>query len=174
MGAVNYGTSDYITMGIEPMSAYDLEHDEELMDEIRAQVDEYGGTIEDAIYDYINDCAEDDFNNIQAELDNHDFWYFHIVIKRGYYEGFYLDIENNFPVAFNDWRDRAEAQKEITEIKQFLIDCAGLGLREVWPGWCTKYQDYSHTIEAIKKAVREMRDEVKTTPTWRQYERDAA
>ena len=33
MGAVNYFTSDYITMGLVPYSAYDLEQDAEFMHE---------------------------------------------------------------------------------------------------------------------------------------------
>ena len=44
MGAVNYFTSDYITMGIEPYSAYDLENDPDFMDALRDEVNEYGGT----------------------------------------------------------------------------------------------------------------------------------
>lgn len=171
MGTINYGTSDYITLGIEPLTEWDLEHDNGFMDEIRAEVEEYGGTIEDAIRDYIEGCNEDDYTNIQEELAKHSFYYFHITIKSGYYDGFYLDIESNNGIAFDSWQDKREAQKEITEIKQFLIACAGMGLREVWPGWCTKYNNYSHTINAINEAVKEMRAEVRTTPTWIQYER---
>ena len=48
MGAVNYFTSDYITMGIESYSAYDLENDPDFMDALRDEVNEYGGTIDEA------------------------------------------------------------------------------------------------------------------------------
>lgn len=44
MGAVNYKTSGIITLGIEPYDRYDLEHDDEFMRVVRAEVDEYGGT----------------------------------------------------------------------------------------------------------------------------------
>ena len=57
------------------------------------------------------------------------------------------------------------------EIKQFLIDCAGLGLVQCSPGWCTGYNDYNGTIKAIKAAIKEMRDELRTIPTWAQYNR---
>ena len=173
MGTVNYGTSDYITLGIEPLSSYDLEHDAAFMEEIEQEIAEYGGTVDEAINDYINGCMDADFSNIRNELDKHTFHYFHIVIKSGYYEGFYLDIENNFGIALNDWTDRREAQKEITEIKGFLHDCADLGLCEVWPGWCTTYNDRETTHKAIDAAVKAMREDVRTTPTWRQYEREA-
>lgn len=173
MGAINYFTSDYITMGVKPYDYTDLTNDEEFMEEIKNMVDEYGGTIEDAINSYISDCYEADYTNIEFELKKHNFYYFHIVIKPGYYEGFTIDIESNFPIAFDGWEDKREAQKEITEIKQFLIDCAGDGLVECFPGWCTGYSNYDSTIKAINEAIKEMREEVKATPTWLQYNRAA-
>lgn len=155
MGAINYYTSDYITMGLRP---YDIEDftDENGID-----------------YDEIQFCYDCDYENIETELNKHDFYYFHVTIKPGYYEGFTLDIENNFPVALDSWEDRNAANKEITEIKQFLIDCAGLGLVQCFPGWCTGYNDYNGTIRAIKNAIKEIRQEIKSVPTWAQYNKGA-
>ena len=170
MGAINYFTSDYITMGLKPYDASDFENDHDFMEELQNDVDEYGGTIEEALNNYISAWYEDDFANIEAELEKHRFYYYHITIKPGYYEVFTLDIENNFPIAFDGWEDRREANKEITKIKQILIDCAGLGLVACYPGWCTRYEDYAGTIKAISAAIKEMREEVKAVPTWRQYE----
>lgn len=174
MGAVNYFTSDYITIGLRPYDSWELEKDSDFMEEIRRECEECGGTIENIINDYIELCYESDYENIKTELQKHDFYYYHVAIKPGYYEGFTLDIENNFPVALDSWEDRKAANKEITEIKQFLIVCAGLGLVQCSPGWCTGYNDYNGTIEAIKTAIKEMRNELKTVPTWAQYERSIA
>lgn len=174
MGAINYFTSDYITMGLRPYDSGELEKDSEFMEEIYRECEEYGGTIENAIADYIQDCYSCDYENIKTELEKHNFYYYHIAIKPGYYEGFTLDIENNFPVALDSWEDRKAASKEITEIKQFLIACTGLGLVQCSPGWCTGYNDYNGTIKAIKNAIKEMRNELKTIPTWAQYERGIA
>lgn len=174
MGAVNYFTSDYITLGLRPYDSSDFENDADFMKELQAEVDEYGGTVESALQDYINTCYEEDYSNIETELAKHGFYYFHITIKNGYYEGFTLDIENNFPVAFDFWQEKRDAQKEITEIKQFLIACAGLGLVKCSPGWCTGYADYKETVKAIGAAIKEMREEVKATPTWLQYCREGA
>ena len=174
MGTVNYKTSDYITLGIEPLSAYDLERDPDFMEEITECAEAWNMDIDDAIYAYISDTAEEDQANIAAELDKHSFYYYHIKIEPGYYEGFSLDIESNFPIAFDNWQEKREAQKEITEIKQFMLNCVDLGLCEVWPGWCTKYQDRETTIKAIHAAVRQMREEARHTPTWTQYEREEA
>ena len=169
MGTFNYFTSDYITMGLKPYYASDLENDHDFMEELQKEVDEYGGTIEEALNNYISACYESDCENIECELNKYNFQYYHITIKPGYYEGFTLDIENNFPIAFDGWEDRREANKEITKIKQLLIDCAGLGLVACYPGWCTGYADYTGTIKAISAAIKEMREEVKAIPTWRQY-----
>lgn len=171
MGAINYSTSDYITMGLRPYDRYDLENDHDFMEELQREVDEYGGTLEGALDSYIDDSYECDYENIKCELEKHYFYYYHIAIKPGYYEGFTLNIENNFPVALDGWEDRRDANKEITEIKQFLIDCAGLGLVKCSPGWATGYDDYNGTIQAIKAAIKEMRSELKTVPTWTQYNR---
>lgn len=154
MGAVNYFTSDYITMGLRP---YDI--------------DDFTDENNNIDYDEINYCYEADRENIETELAKHNFYYYHITIKPGYYEGFTLDIENNFPVALDGYEDRRHANKEITEIKQFLIECAGLGLVKCSPGWCTGYADYNGTIKAIKEAIKEMRLELSTIPTWLQYNR---
>lgn len=173
MGTINYGTSDYITLGIVPYDTDDFRTDADFMRDIEKHVDEYGGTIESYMQYIISQYYEDDWYNIENELKKHHFYYYHIAIKPGYYEGFYLDIENNFSVAFDSWEDRRAANKEITELKRFLIDCAGLGLVKCSPGWCTGYSDYSGTIAAINEAVKEMREELKNIPTWRQYMREA-
>ena len=171
MGAVNYFTSDYITLGVKPYDSDDFINDRDCMEEINRQIAEYGGTVEESINDLIQSYYEDDESNIETELEKHSFYYFHVAIRPGYYEGFTVDIENNFPVAFDSWEDKRSAQKEITELKQCLTACAGMGLVACFPGWCTGYRDYKQTLQEIAAAVKEMREEVKTTPTWAQYER---
>ena len=169
MGTINYKTSDYITLGVKPYSSIDLENDVEFMEEIKNQIAEYGGNIPNIINDYINGWYTEDFYNIEHELNKHYFYYFHIGFNQGYYEGFTLDIEFNFPVCLDTYYDKLAAQKEITEIKQFLVACAGLGLVECFPGWCTGYSDYKQTITAINTAVKHMRQDVRNTPTYNQY-----
>ena len=172
MGTINYKTSDYITLGVNPYDVYDLMHDPDFMEFAR---EAWGVDIDDETELYkaaqtdVNNSYYDDLANVKSIFEKYSFYYFHITIEPGYYEGFSLNIENNFPVAFDNWEDKREAQKEITQIKALLKECAGVGLVEVWPGWCTTYRSYTETIAAINEAVKEMRGEVKNTPTWRQY-----
>lgn len=122
MGTINYCTSDYITIGQQPLDLYELENNPDFMQELR-------------------ECYE-----LQPD-------------------------EDATAAIFDDYREKREAQKEITQIKAFLTECAGIGLVSVYPGWCTGYADHQQTLDDIKKAVQEMREEAKTTPTWAQYNR---
>lgn len=149
MGAVNYGTSDYITIGLEP---YDLDY---YMDEDETMENDYS----------------DDYANIESLLDRFNFNIFHVVIKMGYYEGFYIDIENNYELCFDCWQDKRDAQKEITQLKEFLMACVNMGLCKVSPGWVTCYYNREDSIEAIKTAMKELRETVKHIPTWAYCER---
>ena len=162
MGTINYRTSDYITIGARPYDRNDFLNDEDFMNE-------YG---EADIDRFISMYEEDDYYNIKTLLENHRFYYYHVTIEYGYYEGFSLNIENNFPVAYDDYIEKREAQKEITEIKQFLIDCVNSGMKQCFPGWGTTYLNREDSIKGINKAIKGMREEAKLTPTWAQYERE--
>lgn len=153
MGAVNYFTSDYITLGYDLSVDYN-EEDFNSVDELE----------ECCRYD-----MEDSYEEIKSILEKYSFYFYHVVIKPGYYEGFTVDIENNFSLCFDDYREKQEAQKEITEIKQFLLECAAAGLVAVFPGWCTGYKNTPETIQLINEAVKEMRNEAKHTPTYKNY-----
>lgn len=154
MGAINYGTSDYITIGLEP---YDIE--------------DYCDENNEPDYEAMNDDYSDNLSNIEALLNHFDFAIFRVAIEPGYYEGFYIDIENNYGLCFDCWQDKRDAQKEITQLKEFLIACVNMGMCKVSPGWCTSYYSREDSIEAIKAAMKDLRDEVKQIPTWSYCER---
>lgn len=151
MGAINYGTSDYITLG------YNLNWDDSDFETWEEMEEEKQLDIEEA------------YENIRFVLDKYNFVFFHIAIEPGYYEGFYIDIENNYSCFFQDAQDKREAQKEVTKLKAFLMECVDLGLVQVWPGWCTSYKTHEETIAAIKTAIKKIRAEIRDTPTWYTY-----
>ena len=154
MGTINYAMSDYITIGLKPYDYEDFEDE--------------NGNID---YDMMNDYYQDDYNNIETILNKYDFHYFHVVIKPGYYEGFSIDIENNYGVCYDSWQDRKEALKEATQIKLFLLECIDNGLCKCSPGWCTGYYDRAESVKAVKQAVKEMKEEIRSIPTWGYCER---
>ena len=155
MGTINYFTSDYITIGYD--LSYDYENDFETYEEAQEQL-------------YFD--IEETHEIIADLLKKYDFYHYHVVIKPGYYEGFSIDIENNFSICFDNYQDKKEVQKEITQIKDFLLKCLDYGLCVVYPGWCTSYLNKSDSIKGVKEAIIDMRLEAKTIPTWNQYERE--
>ena len=156
MGTINYGSSDYITMGLNVDNLWcDSFYSENEPEFETMQLD-----------------REELWEEVEKELNKYGFCYYHVVLKPGYYEGFYLDIENNYSVCYDFWQDRREANKEITQLKRLLLALADFGMVSCMPGWCTGYEDYNGTIKAIEGAIKGMREEVKSIPTWTQYERE--
>jgi len=171
MGTINYNKSDYITMGINPGKVWDIQNDPEVIAEVKESIKPYGGTFENAMNEYIENIFAESFDEIEAILNKYSFYYYHIALKPGYYEGFYLDIENNFCICYDTWQDKREAQKEITQIKKLLHELTAAGLVACFPGWCTGYATPNETRAAIDKAIKEMRGEAEFTPTWLVYNR---
>ena len=173
MGTINYKTSDYITLGINPDHVWSFKEDPEIMQELADNIKPYGGSLENEVLYYADDIFSDLYNDAEAILNNYDFYYYHVVLESGYYEGFSLNIENNFPVFFDDYMERAEALKEITQIKKLMLDLVEAGLVACYPGWCTGYADYKETKKEVNQAIKEMRTEARFTPTYNQYKKEA-
>lgn len=174
MGAVNYKTSDYITLAINPAGYYELENDPDFMEYAREEMERSGAKLESIMEAELESIAEADAENAEAIMSKYSFYYYHVKLEPGYYEGLSIDIENNFGLCYDSYQDKQEAQKEITEIKNMLLELAAVGFVACGPGWCTSYSNYNETLQKIREAVREMREEVRSTPTWRQYERESA
>lgn len=142
MGTINYRTSDYITIGY---NCNNIDYDDP----------------------YYHEIITDFYDQVKYRLSQQCFYYFHVVLEPGYYEGFSIDIEFNFTYCFDNYREKQYAQKEITQIKAFLLECVNdFECVAVYPGWCTGYADYKTTLKEINAAVKEMRTTVRTTPTW--------
>jgi hypothetical protein len=142
MGTINYKTSDFITLGY---NCNNIDYEDEFYHEI--------------ITDY--------YDQIKYRLDQERFYYFHVVLEPGYHEGYSINIEFNFSYCFDNYEDKRQAQKEITQIKKFLLECVNdFECVSVYPGWCTGYADYKTTLQELDAAIYEMRQTVKSTPTW--------
>lgn len=142
MGAVNYKTSDYITIGY---NTNNIDYDEE----------------------FYHEFIDDEHFQVKELLKQQRFYYFNITVEPGYYEGFTIDIENNFSCCFNDYSEKQDAQKEVTRIKDFLLYIVdNFNMNVAYPGWRMGFGDYKTTISEIKAAAKEMKSEIKTTPTW--------
>lgn len=159
MGAINYKTSDYITIALYPLSVCDFS-DVEI-----EEIEESQG-----IEQYIQDCQECDYENIEAIFNKYadKFNEYKISLEYGYYEGFYISIEDEY-IYYDDCIEKRATQKEITTIKSFLIECVNNGLVACFPGWCTKYLSREDSLKEINKAIKEMRQAAKAKPTYKNY-----
>lgn len=142
MGTINYKTSNYITLGY---NTGNIDYEDEFY-------------LDDIYFEY---------EEINAILKKEYFYYFYITLEPGYYDGFTINIENNFMYCFDNYTEKMQALKELTRIKNFLIYIVdNFNVNVVYPGWCTSYGDYKKTILEIKNAINEMKCEIKTTPTY--------
>lgn len=150
MGTINYKTSDFVTIG-------------------------YNCNFIDYADEFYQDFISDYYDQVKYTLGKESFYYFHVTLEPGYYEGFSIDIENNFSVCFDNYEDKQLAQKEITRLKAFLIQCINdFECCVVHPGWCTGYEDYKNSIKTLNAAIKEMRQAVADTPTYYNYIRKGA
>ena len=149
MGAINYKTSDFITIGY---NCNNIDYEDE----------------------FYHELIQDDYDQIKQRLNEETFNCFTVALDPGYYEGFSIYIKFDF-LYFDDWQEKQAAQKEITRIKKFLLECINdFELCSIVPGWCTAYYDYKETLSDLDAAVYEMRETVKSTPTWLKYNRQGA
>ena len=147
MGAVNYYTSDYITIG------YDL-----------SNVDYSEQEYNDFLY-----WMQDDYQQTENILSKKRFNYFNIEIEPGYYEGFSINIKNNYDYSFSyngpcfdDYSEKQKALKEATTLKKLLLELINnFNLCVVYPGWCTRYGDYKTTLKELNAAIKEIKTEIK-------------
>ena len=145
MGAINFGT-------LTNISRLALVNEPETEEE---QEEQY-------FYNY-------ELEETQAQLDKLNLYYFNLFIDYGYYEGFYLRIaRENIPYIYNNSQEKAETLKELTAIKNILIELVKNGL--LWgcyPSWVTTRLNTAETIKQIKIIIKALKEETKETYTSR-------
>ena len=95
--------------------------------------------------------------------------FFDVSIESGYYEGLQIVIDDKY-CFLDDYREKQEAQKEITQLKKCLIELAGVGFVACAPFWVMSYSNYNETLKKINDAVLEMRETYKHYKTANTYD----
>ncbi len=155
MGAVNYKTSEYITLAVTPLSNVA----DRLAIELANDARDCNIPINEYVDDYISDCYDCDYRNANDVLSHYNFQYFNISIESGYYEGLSINIQSNF-VFYCD-EDKRDAVGEVEQMLKCLNELAGVGFVACYPGWYTTYFDYEETVTMIYCAIIEMRNNVR-------------
>lgn len=171
MGSINYHTSEYITLAVRP-----LEIDEVLQDPYFREWAENVGmsftgsnTMGALAIDWIYNDYQNIHNTAKNIIDDYGFEWYELHLLPGYEEGYSIDIECCLPGHFDTYKDKKEAQKEVTQVKECLIRLVKeAGFCECFPSWSTDYSDVKDTIKGINAAIKLMRKEITITETERQ------
>ena len=150
MGTINYKRNKYVTVGINT-DIFTTEIDEDF--------DEFESDF------IINDYYEE-ITNIIAK---YTFEYINVEIKSGYYEGFYIDFDIDY-CFFDNYKEKMQVLKEITKLKNFLLECLENNMYVCFPSWCTTYIDYEESKKEIIKAMKEFKEDIKKMPTYKTYD----
>lgn len=165
MGTVNYKTSDIITLGLRPYEAQYFELDPDFMEEARKRCEENGCSIFDWIEGTINEYTEDDRQTAVDIISEYNFEFFQVSIEPGYYEGFSVYISNDLPGEYWDADERQQALTDAASLGDMLKELVNDAcLVEVWPGWCTAYQDPAHSLTDVRKAIKGLIYDINDTP----------
>ena len=129
MGAINYGTSEYITIGFNLSIFTDSD------EAFNTSVDYYA--------------------HVTEAVDNLANEYFSVDVCEGYYDGFYITITPDLYIPNREARQdaTAEALRVCSLLKYAVCECCCC---EVSPGWCTGYATETESIEAINIAYADM------------------
>ena len=176
MGTVNYRTSKYITLSIEPYDIDDFAADKEIKES--AKENGIDTSDENALYSFAQDVAqsyyENDELNAKYIINRYAMKDFNISIEPGYYEGLSINIEDNYECIFYDCKEKRETLKHVKKLRDCLVDLAGCGWVSTYPGWSTGYADYQQTLKDIDEAIEKVKDEIKKTPTYYQQYHERA
>ena len=93
MGTINYGTSEYITMGIRPAEAAEILADEDFRDwfeeNYHTRIEDAESEAYEAAADLAHEYDRDDYYNTKRALEDFEnLTYYHITAEPGYYAGF--------------------------------------------------------------------------------------
>lgn len=171
MGTINYGTSEYITIGYKPLDRFDLEKDPEFMDYMLDEAREVDMDLDDYISEWLYNRQEDMWSNVKIILETkYDFYYFKVEVEPGYYDGFSIQISRETPCYMELWEKDA-AYGEIKELEKFLTECVkDFGLVECYPGWGTSYESADKSVIDIAVAMAKAREDILAVPIWEETE----
>lgn len=142
MGAVNYGTGEYITLAYRPIE------------------DEADLSAKDTLLEDLYIKTEEIFNVFD------DFEFFEVIKENGYYEGFSVEVNvgDFVGVGFDDEDQMLDAFLELENVRKLLIELLDAGLFVCHPGWCTGWSNYGESLNEINQCIAKMSSDIFLTP----------
>lgn len=182
MGAINLASGNIITLGYdEDYYISDEEFREGVIEEFKAN--EYLQELY-TLEDYIKIRAQHDYSEMEWYTMNDCFYWteeaikwltlftdlIEIKIEPGYYNGFSVTVNINKWDYFDDYNEKEMTIDDVKDVQKLLNELVDdYGLRVVSPGWCSTWSNYEETKKAIKKAMAELRRQIKAIPCYSRY-----
>ena len=92
-----------------------------------------------------------------------------IHIKPGYYSGCSVTVDIDKWKYFDDWKEKELTLSEVKYVQELLNKLVDECMAVVYPGWCTTWLNYEESKKAIKKAMAELRRQIKSIPCYSRY-----
>lgn len=171
MGAINYGSNNIIgSFGYSWINYFPSEEDiKQCREDYDLSEEDYTDEdIENRILDDSHDMMEEDMEEVRRHLCGYK--YYDVKVEYGYYEGFYIDIDDKF-LYLDSYEQKKEMQKELTKLKKeltYVIE--NFGVRVCYPGWCTGWEkEIKDSLRELNVGIQEERKRIKELRTEKQF-----
>lgn len=165
MGTINYGTNNILcTLGYNvSTNKYEDSDIKSIMRYKKCNEETAISILEDGWRETIDDL----FFGVK-HLFNKPFTYYQVKVKPGYYEGFYIDIEDTYSCL--DSNDRIKMNKELTEIKDLMkLSIRLYDMVVCYPGWCNSYETSEQSLKDLQGYINAERNRIKNIPNPKEY-----
>lgn len=160
MGAINYNNNKLFNLGLNVFD-YEKQCEIQLKEMIEEGIIEFNNV---EIDEFNYECISVLYEDCEYILNKYDFNYYNIKLESGYYEGFYLSIDFNYNY-FNDFIEKQQAQKELTQVKKCFLELINCGLVSYHAWWCSSYYSKEETISMLNEFVKTERKRIADTLT---------
>ena len=93
-----------------------------------------------------------------------------VRIMPGCYSGFSVEVNLCDWNYFDDYNEKTMAIDDVKDIQKLLNELVDdYGLVVVSPGWCSTWSNYEEIKKAIKRAMAELRRQIKAIPCYSRY-----
>ena len=163
MGAINYGKSHVLcTVGYYQEDPTDDEVNEFMFYNDVTDFEEAKKMVEENY----EEVSLDYYKDVRHLLQTLSLSYYAVSVEQGYYDGFYIDIQDRSRV-YNMEEERKEQMRELTGIRTILASIIiNYPMRVCYPHWSTNWEEtIDKSIAALDKAVEEEKKRLTTKKT---------
>lgn len=183
MEAINLASGNIITLGYdedyytsdEERREWAIEHFE--MNDYLQELYTLEGYLklkaEEDYAEMINDCISDIYNGVKRDIDDTILisGIINICIEPGYHSGFSVMVDIDKWDYFDDRGEKELALSEVKDVQDLLNKLVDEYMGVVYPGRVETWLNYEESKKAIKKAMVELRRQIKAIPCYSRYRR---